>query len=292
MSKIVDGQWNLFSDNQVSDADKVADNIYKPGTGYSSLEHINGHLDDQNLPGTADAEYWQVTGDVVQDNTFTGGSMIGSTGNVDFFRNPLFNDSWRDKIFGPDEEIDADPSSDNENNRKQVNDRFVTQSADFIPVPGANIEFYLPYDCTLVLITWNVHFDDDGDQGARVNKESDAQYGTSLFAPLRLDSDTNRCTRTWLRLYVDDAWVEGQERISFPIKTRGYRDSSSSSLNKALYVPGGALMQGRYWNGHHAAAVSNGTGLTKGWHSAGLRIYSNSNQARVRVRGIRHVFFR
>ena len=290
MSKIISGKWNLFSDNQVSDAGRVSDNIYKPDTGGDSLEHINGHLDSQNLPAAADPEHWFVSGDVVQDNTFTGASMVGSTGNADFFRDPLFQDVWRHKIFGPDEPIGGDPGEDDFEKLRREGDSLLTGDTDFIPIPGAGVEFYLPYDCTLVLITWNVHFDDDGDQGKKISKEGDHQFGTQAYAGRSLESKTDRNTRTWLRFYIDDAWVEGQERITFPLKSR---PSSESSLpDPTLYLPGGELNQGRYWNGHHAAAVSNGTGLTKGWHSAGLRIFSNSKQARVRVRGIRHVYFR
>lgn len=286
MAKILDNQWNVFTDGQTSDADKVSDNVYKPGGSYSSLEEINGHLDKQNLPGAADPEYWLITSDLVQDNTFTGAGMVGSTGNVDYFRKPMFQDRWRNKTAGPDELLDA--SSVRYRTTINTNDYFPPDNVDFVPVPGANIEFYLPYDCSLVLITWNAHFDDDGDHGTFGDGGSTRTYDLNSYKAGEY-SDSTGFTRTWLRFYLDDEWVEGQERYTYPFKQR---PSEDGGIVNSLYFPGGQLMQGRYWNGHHAAAVSNGTGLTKGWHSAGLRIFSNSNQARVRCRGIRYVFFR
>ena len=278
MAKILDNQWNVFSDGTVSDASAVSDNIYKPSTSYSSLEHINGHLDQQNLPVTTSSDYWLIGPDAVQDNTFTGNGMIGVTRNADFFRNPLFIDKIRETLYGPD------PLTE-DGAMKQIDNTLVADDDDFIAIPGGGIEFYLPYDCSLVLFTWNVQFDDDGDNGPN---PADRAY----FLPLSMNAGTANSvnTRTWLRFYVDDAWVEGQERITQPTKLKATGTGGFGGGTR--YMPGGDPRGPRYWNGHHAAAVSNNTGLTRGWHSAGLRIFSNSNQARVRIRGIRYMFFR
>ena len=279
MAKILDAEWNLFSDSTVPDADQVADNIYKPSQSYSSLEHINGHLDQQNVPIATSPDYWLVGPDAVQDNTFTGNGMIGVTRNVDFFRNPLFVDKIREELYGPD------PLVDDDGQMNQIDNTLVADDEDFIAIPGACIEFYLPYDCNLVLFTWNVQFDDDGDNGP------DPETRVATF-PISSNAGTagEMNTRTWLRFYVDNAWVEGQERITQPTKLKA--TGHNAFLGGTRYMPGGDPRGPRYWNGHHAATVANNTGLTKGWHSAGLRIFSNSNQARVRIRGIRYMFFR
>tara|TARA_R110000824_G_C15194268_1_gene675085 strand:+ start:858 stop:1676 length:819 start_codon:yes stop_codon:yes gene_type:complete len=272
MPKILDTQWNIFNDNQVSNADDVSENIYFPGASRGSLETMNGHLDGQNLPAFATTDYWEVPSELVQDNTFTGGSMVGATGNMDFFRNPLFSDAMRNEVFGPDE-LGGTGSSGEQN----------ADDEDFTSIPGASMEFYLPYDCSLVLITWNIQFEDDA-------------YPASTLAGIDGDYDrpsdaanTTTLGRTWLRLYVDNSWVQGQERITHPYK---YHAIEAGTILKLRYPPSGDVHAARYWNGHHAAATSNGTGLSKGWHSASIRLFSNSSQARVRVRGIRHVYFR
>ena len=270
MPKILDIQWNIFDDNQVSNADDVSENIYFPGASRGSLETMNGHLDGQNLPAFATTDYWEVPSELVQDNTFTGGSMVGATGNMDFFRDPLFMDAERTEVFGPDES--GGTTSTGEQN---------AEDEDFTSIPGASMEFYLPYDCSLVLITWNIQFEDDA-YPATTEDGKDGSY-------VRPSSTANN--RTWLRLYVDNSWVQGQERITHPYKyTAGVERFSGAIINR--WAPSGDMHAARYWNGHHAAATSNGTGLSKGWHSASIRLFSNSSQARVRVRGIRHVYFR
>ena len=301
MAKILDSQWNLFSDGQVSDADKVSDNIYKPGISTSSLEHINGHLDRLNVPVSTSSEYWKIDGSLVQKGTFTGGSMVGATGNLDFFRNPHFADTHRENVYGPDEQLDSDGKSSSISYFDPATEQVFSSGVvfptdeDFVPVPGASIEFYLPYDCTMVLFTWNVQFEDDGDSGYSQASTFLPPFLASLVGPDRnayyvygLTGSQAVLTRTWLRFYIDDAWVPGQERISYPDKRRPYKDVS----NRRLPSSGSITKAPRYWNGHHAASTSDNTQLTKGWHSASIRIYSNSNQSRVRVRGIRHVYFR
>ena len=242
MAKILNNQWNVFSDGDVSDAEKVSDNIYKPSTSYGSLEHINGHLDQQNLPVATDSTFWTIGSEVVQDNTFTGGSMVGATRNMDFFRNPLFIDAWRENIYGPDPTLDA--SGEENKVGPGASGLIVADDEDFVVIPGASISFYLPYDCTLVLFTWNIQFDDDGDQGPNADR--------THFHPLSEQSGTTNLTRSWVRFYLDDAWVQGQERITYPTKLIATKDTSEK------WLPGGDPRGPRYWNGHHAAAVSNG----------------------------------
>lgn len=283
MAKILDSQWNVFSDGQVSDADKVSDNIYKPGVSYSSLENINGHLDRLNVPAASSSEYWQIDGEIVQKGTFSGSSMIGATANMDFFLEPHFQDTFRKNVFGPDLLVD----SNNVILTIDGNTPFADDD-DFVPVPGANISFYLPYDCSLVLFTWNVQFENDGDRGFTLGTGGD----NPQLEPNGLYGDQLSLSRTWLRFYIDDEWVEGQERITHPTKTKPWKNTAT--IPDSRFLPGtrGLGSGGRYWNGHHAASTSNNTQLTKGWHTAGIRIYGNSNQSRVRVRGIRHVYFR
>lgn len=272
MPKILDIQWHIFNDDQVSNADDVSENIYFPGASRGSLETMNGHLDGQNLPAFATTDYWAVPSELVQDNTFTGGSMVGATGNMDFLRNPLFSDAMRIEVFGPDE-LGGTQSNGEQN----------ADDEDFKSIPGASMEFYLPYDCSLVLITWNIQFEDD----APITNTKNALSIGDDYARPGDTANTSTNARTWLRLYVDNSWVPGQERITHPYKYTAYQDAY---FNR--YPPTGDVHAARYWNGHHAAATSNGTGLSKGWHSASIRLFSNSSQARVRVRGIRHVYFR
>jgi hypothetical protein len=318
MSKISDSKWNVFADGQVSDADKVSDNIYNPDASHDSLEAINGHLDRDNIATSSSLAPFQITSDLVQKNTFTGSGMIGSTGNVDFFQVPHFFNKYRYVVLGPDAPKLPD-GTPNVNNSPAGQDMDVPVDSDFVPIPGANISFYLPYDCTLVLFTWNAHFDDDGSHGIYGNGgeydggvlslggsktwDTTGTYGLKSDGffevagqPVAAVPGMNKyaeLTRTYLRFYIDDQWVEGQERFTNPMKQRPSRaDTFGAAPGEYVFMPGGSIEQGRYWNGHHAANANNNSELSKGWHSAGLRIFSNSNQARVRVRSIRYVFFR
>ena len=277
MSKIDPLLINDFNDSDVSDASDVAENLYSPKPARHSLEVINGHIDKYNMP-TSSSDHWTIPTELVQKNTFTGTGMVGATGNVDFFHQPHFENLIRKEIYGPD---------DNSAGKSDAAD--LVEDDDFLPVPGLGVEFFLPYDCSLVLLTWNVHYEDDapftngytGDEGLTISSTVyGAAYGSNtagIFGGGR---------RTWLRLYLDDAWVQGQERITFPGKQVGFAyDGFWESFD---FQPcQGTRHAQKYWNGHHGARD-----LAKGWHSAGVRIFSNSNQARLRVRGMRYIYFR
>ena len=152
MPEITDAQWNLFTDGQTSNAEDVSDNIYNPSGAASSLEHINGHLEKVNLPAATDSTFWEIPTEVVQKNTFTGGSMVASTGNLDFFREPHFADSFRETVYGPDLAVDGDAI---QYLRESTGDTVVettiefAQDEDFIPIPGASISFYHAGDAYL-----------------------------------------------------------------------------------------------------------------------------------------------
>lgn len=269
MSKIDPLLINNFVDANKSNAEDVAENFYYPEAARHSLEVINGHIDQYNNPPSSHPDSWRVPTELVQKNTFTGGSMVGATGNIDFFRRPNFDGVYKQTIYGPDD------------NTTGADRDALAEEGDWQPVPGANAELYLPYDCSLVLFTWNVHFEDDA-------PFRDHDSSNSISASLNADIATTGNglnaggRRTWLRFYLDNAWVQGQERITFPGKILPGKDGVAD-----YRPPLGLRYHQKYWNGHHAA-----TTLTKGWHSAGLRIFSNSTQARLRVRGIRYIYFR
>ena len=227
----------------------VEQNFYNPTpTGQTSVEIINGHLDDANRNPA-----WKIDRSQIQHGALSQGKSEGGTINLDYF-GELFP-SWenaQDTGGGEDE--------------KRMDSLYQV-------IPGASVSFYLPYDPSFVFFSWHIFV------GAQ-QKDLGNHIGPPAHPP-------------------------NYE----PAKIRFFQNGNRQS-NRVLAVPTKVWTaddtRGQYdrpWTGHKLA-----TGLTKGWHSASLRIAvdpgynaggsasfpvsSSNTQCRVRVRSMSYVIFR
>lgn len=117
----------------------------------------------------------------------------------------------------------------------------------YTPVSGMNIQVYLPYQPTIFVVMWQFNACSDAAAGAGVSVET--------------------------RLYIDNAQVNSQRR----------------SLPGAQVVTGSIeTRRNRVWSGHWLRANANDTSvITAGHHSLGIRVWSQADTCRVRVRNIK-----
>ena len=184
----------------------------------NSMRAINGHLNSNNLSGTITSEH-------IREQALANGKMVAATGVLD---------------------CPAEAYS-----------RTADDALGVKPIPGASIEFYLPYDASVVLITWNIG------AGNTVRTNTDA----ALLAQMRL--------------YIDGASQSGFKR-TIPGDRAG-ADGRDGDLIKD---------QNFRYSGHKMVL-----GMTKGFHSASLRLFVGNGAAagdlvRLRVRDMKVIWFK
>ena len=113
---------NTFVSDTATDAIEVAKNIYFPErhTGEKSLSIINGNLDKDNR----DYNNWDIQSDHIRPNSCNGARMVAQNAPLDYNR-----------LIFPEDTDD---------------------SGAYSPIPGAAIEFYLPYAPSLVVFSWQL----------------------------------------------------------------------------------------------------------------------------------------
>lgn len=110
-------------DGNVLSSSAVSTALYDDGAGTNSFEMINGRLDNNNR-----AAGWYVEASHIQQGAVSGGKTVGATANSD-----LFGDSFGDWDLATNDLPSA-----------------------YEVIPGAAQDFYLPYNCSLVIFTWSV----------------------------------------------------------------------------------------------------------------------------------------
>lgn len=227
-----------IQDGQVTDGDRTARNFYSPTSPPESFEVINGRVDSNNRDSS-----WTVDRVHIQRGALSGGGSVGGTANLDYFKGS-FGD-W------------TDPTQDPANDDKSL----------YQPIPGAAVQFYLPFDPSMVLFTWHVFIATEG--------IVEDLTGTPVI------------NYAVLRLFIDGTHSTPQYFLAPP---SDHLDASIADTHRV-----GSLFD-RVWAGHHMM-----TTLTKGWHSASIRIAHNQRrmnnadgegQVRVRVRGFDYVYFK
>ncbi len=236
----------------------VERNFYTPSAaGTGSLEGINGHLDDANRATGGAA--WKIDRSHLQQGALSGGGAVGSNLNLDYF-----GDIYNGWLLVEDGHASAAT-------RAKADKHYQV-------IPGGSITFNLPYQATLLVVSWSIF--------------AGAKYDLS-----RLDSggdpgDINFQTRAArIRLYVD-----------------GARQTNKEFVLPAKGLAGGVGFQGtfdRFWSGF--ILLQN---VAAGWHSVSLRTVMfpettglgsapwnavqprPNNQTRVRVRHMDYVYFR
>jgi len=143
-------------------------------------------------------------------------------------------------------------------------------SKEAVAIPGLGIRFYVPFSGAKCILQWNF------------NQQNDGVYAQT---PL-------------------DVLARGKNFPAFFLFVDGVMDH----INARRYIPGAAVLDpaggfglgvdfsyGRAWSGHKLI-----TSMTKGWHSADIRVMlpaggaddNKVTQCRVRTRGMRYILFR
>lgn len=212
-----------FVDNTEINAKDVYDKLYLPNG--DSFEVINGHLDSANLDPNFLVDYH-----ALQANAASSAGGVSATANMDFFGGTSDNiQGWFDGV--------TDPMNEDRN--------------AYLPIPGASVQFYVPYPAT-VLLTW------------QVNWVSDSLGKAST-----------------LRLFFDD------EKKAASQARRTTQTMFPADKDETFYLRD--RYKSRYWCGHELY-----TDVTKGYHSASIRVCAHENvkQTRVRARSMKYIIFK
>jgi len=218
-------------DGAVSSADGISQNLYDPAAAPNSYEVINGRMDNANREAT-----WDVDTTQIQRNGCSGGGSVGATLGLNYFED-LFRS------------FDA-----------AVNDPTLYE-----PIPGSSLEFYLPHDPALTILSWTLHLTGNGVPGST--------YDDPPAPPPNIVG----------RIYLH---VDGTRFVA--------------GTTRNMLIPGStARGLTRTWAGH---VMIDGPGLGgtlgKGWHSASLRIVIDPTAlkpgvqfSRLNCRAINYVYF-
>ena len=184
----------------------------------NSMRAINGHLNSSNLSGTITSEH-------IREQALANGKMVAATGVLD---------------------CPAEAYS-----------RSADDALGVKPIPGASIEFYLPYDASVVLITWNI----GAGNTIRVG-------GVQLVL-------------AQMRLHID-----GDSQSGFKRRVPGDRANDNRREGDLIKD------QNFRYSGHKTVL-----GMTKGFHSASLRLFvgtgpNSGDLVRLRVRDMKVIWFK
>jgi hypothetical protein len=198
------------------------DNFYSPvptapTTGATTLEVLNGNLNRDNLKAGK-----KVTNLMYRPQSLCGGQMVGNTANMDYF----------EITFGGDS---------NTHEARQ-------------PVPGACIDFYVPFDASVLILQWNW-----SETNTHPNKD-----------------------------YVGASWAAGNE-----VTTRCYLDGSNlPGLQRGILGGWNGSAHEKKTDRRYSMHTLKTSETKKGWHSAELRLYQNENTVRLRVRNVKVIWFK
>jgi hypothetical protein len=239
----------------VSNGTVVEQNFYNPtATGTTSAEIVNGHLDDANRNPA-----WKVNRSQIQHRALSLGKSEGGSLSLDYF-GELFP-GWNV----------ADDVSAEAAKRERMDTLYQV-------IPGASVSFYLPYDPSFILFSWQVFV-------------SAEQEDTVDDAPQA--HPANRDNPVKLRFFLNGARVTQRDQ---PVPTKVW----DATDTRGTYD--------RVWTGHYMTTSIN----TPGWYNASLRIaadpgyngnvpgvsatrfpvQSSNTLGRVRVRSMSYVIFR
>jgi len=111
-----------LADGNVLSSSAVSTALYDDGAGTASFEMINGRLENVNRVAG-----WDIKSSHIQRGACSGGRTVGATVNMDSFMEmaPTF-------LFSSDEDL------------------------EYAGIPGAAQDFYLPYNCSLVVFSWTL----------------------------------------------------------------------------------------------------------------------------------------
>jgi hypothetical protein len=235
---------------------------------------MNGFLDTSNLEATN-----PFTRQHLQKGSQSGGGQAGATANMDFFKDLFMGSSLAHR---GDEKTDAE------------------LRGKYVPIPGAGVTFYLPYDAH-VLFMWNIGWFNDGPFGQPTWDVTDPE-GRAGFTGVAFYDGFNV---SQLQLFFDNGLGVIQDKTNKRKCPAGFDNFTGG--NEATHLD--SLNTARYWCGHKLVK-----GMPAGQHSAGLRLFAPYTsykmtdpqdpnrgfghrdgivqQTRVRVRSMRYIWFR
>lgn len=215
---------HTFTSGAAADPANAMRNLYTPYEGATppSPEVINGGLDDDNLPAGR-----VITRRHIQPDAFAMGGEVGSNASLDYFG----------EMFETTLSADGISTADT--------------TADFVPIPGANVALHVPWPSTefWLMFSWNISWLTDGKDAGEVAAIRFGLIEPGQTAPVFFSSQRRVIPQT-------------------------IRSESGNLVWRA------STKQQR-WNGHHAQ-----TGAS-GWWSAGLYLAADCTQTRLYARSIR-----
>lgn len=235
----------LINDGTLNIASIVYENLY--GVTNDSLENLNGQLEATNLETNVDVQYQHV-----QKNSFSGGGQVGGTANLDFFGGedgPLGSGWFRGANI---------------------------ENADrYLPIPGASLKFYLPYEAH-VLLFWTVTWVNDNNEGLK-----ESRIALFLNDSETIGVDTRTITNTPFARRVRRTMYGGS-------------DADAGGSSPGVTVLSAGQLQDRYksrtWSGHCWVPAT----LAAGFHDVSLRLCAHGSikQTRIRARSMKYVYFK
>lgn len=251
-----------FVDGETLDADRVSAGIYEPQSTPASLGVINGFVDADNLGiGSGQGIDYRM----VRPGANATGKSVGQTANLDFF-------------------------SEFYEGEFDINDYDEAMARGLTAV---GIRFYVPYDCSMVMLTWHVGVLVDGRhvRNATFGLLEDLQhYATDAAVGLDVPLPTTPAAithhNTLLTLFINGT---GLADVSRRIITGSHSLCGSTYVDSGVLKPlddGSVSSSGatltrphwsdvrypdhRWWSGHYN--IDSGDALTKGWHTASIRV--------------------
>ena len=225
----------IYLDNQTLDTDKHNKNVYTDANGFGIMSEANGGLNNTNLSTT-----FEVSAEHVQPEQVALRRLESMQRTIDCFD-------------------DAFARADSES--YTLNQAIAQADTDakhlWIPIPGAGLRFYQPYNATMALLQWSIFF-----EAFRVNATDTKD----------LDSATTAYHEMALGVRYDDSLLKHTVRKIAPSMWHTFSgDSKSVPAEKYMLPPGRAC---EYWDQAHMVDNTSANGrITKGFHDMQLCIY-------------------
>ena len=212
-----------FVDGNIPSGENILENFHSSFSPPNALSIINGYLDKDNLnfPNRS------VTYPYLQKQSVSGGKMIAGTCNLDYFTHQ--NASEAQAISGIYE--------------GKTNLESAPKNA-YTAIPGASIQFYLPFKA-YVLLTWQVCWTNDSDDD---DKESHIRLFVDGEREGEADTKDNFCNVRRVR------------------RTMFAADPGGSNFQNKKYLRD--RYKSRYWSGHQWLPLPGKVPLAEGFHSA------------------------
>jgi len=242
-----------FVDGNIPSGEGILENFHSTFSPPNALSIINGYLDFDNLKdGLSDRS---VTYPYLQAHSVSGGKMVAGTANLDYFAHQGASEAQAVSGIYQGRTL-------LESSKKNA----------YVAIPGASIQFYLPFKA-YVLLTWQVLWTNDSNDD---DKESHIRLFIDGEREGESDTKDDFCNVRRVRRTMFATDPVGDD-------TKFHRDPYLRDRYKS-----------RYWSGHQWLPLPGKVPLAKGFHSASLRVIQSKDvkQTRIRARSMKVMFFK